>query len=468
MKRSNLVRFQLAAFALLAMASLTYGLFQYVSIERLTGFRTYTVTAEFTDAGGLYENSLVTYRGTDVGLVTSIQFASDSSVRVDLRIRNAAEIPASSTATIRSMSAVGEQFVDLEPDRNSGPYLADGSIISLNMTRSPTPASDVLDSANALLRSIPEGSLETAVDSISDTLDGTGQSLSQLIDSSSELINQAQADIDPTIGLINDVEPLLSTGNAIAPDIRSTASDLSSFTEQLVLSDRGLRDVLDLGPSAAAKVSETMTNLQPTLPILLANLQSVGQVFRVNLPGIQQILVIYPALSAVLNHSVTGFQFDADTLGPQAPLDIKLGNTLNPPPCTEGYQGIERRDPSDTELLPVVPGSYCDVQPDDPKVSRGVRNIPCAADPMVRTADVTNCPRGLPSTWTDMLMRPGDTAAVSVPGSTDTRQAPPTLPYNDIDGTFRSPEGATYILGDAVRSDQQRKEARQWQSLLIK
>lgn len=468
MKRSNLVRFQLAAFALLAVASLTYGLIQYVSVERLTGFRTYTVTAEFTDAGGLYENSLVTYRGTDVGLVTSIQFAGDSSVRVDLRIRNAAEIPASSTATIRSMSAVGEQFVDLEPDRNSGPYLVDRSIIPLSQTSSPTPASDVLDSANALLRSIPEGSLETAVGSISDTLDGTGPSLSQLIDSSSELVDLAQANINPTIGLIDDAEPLLNTGNAIAPDIRSSVSDLSSFTEQLVLSDGGLRDVLDRGPSAAATVSETLADLQPTLPVLLANLQSVGQVFRVNLPGLQQILVIYPALSAVLNHSVTGFQLDADTLGPQAPLDIKLGNTLNPPPCTEGYQGIERRDPSDTEPLPAVPGSYCDVQPDDPKVSRGVRNTPCATDPAARTADVANCPRGLPSTWTDMLMRPGDTVTGSGPGSTVTRQPPLTLPYNDIDGTFRSPEGVTYILGDAVRSDQQGKESGQWQSLLIK
>ena len=63
---TKLVKGQLIVFAILAIASLVYGLIRYVGIQRLTGFDTYTVSAEFTDGSGIYKNALVTYRGLDI------------------------------------------------------------------------------------------------------------------------------------------------------------------------------------------------------------------------------------------------------------------------------------------------------------------------------------------------------------------------------------------------------------------
>ncbi|MFE5284859.1 MCE family protein [Nocardia sp. NPDC056611] len=474
--KSRLIKGQLIVFSVLAIVSLVYGLIQYVDIQRLTGFGTYTVTVEFSDSSGLYTNALVTYRGSEVGRVSGIGLR-DNAAEAQLQIKSDNRIPATAIAAIKSMSAVGEQYVDLIPADSNGPYLHDGSRIPRAKTSVPAPTGQVLDNLQTLLTNIHTDSLNKAVDETATALDGTGPALSGLIESSAALIHLAQADLGPTMTLINDAEPLLTTGNAAASDIRSFTRDLASFTHQLVHSDAQIRNLLVQGPSAADTLAGTFTELTPTLPLLLANLQTVGQVLRVNIPQLRQILVVYPALSAVVNNSAVGYQDNPDPQLP-LPLDIKLGDTLNPPPCTEGYQGTERRDPSDTGPVPAVPGQHCDIRPDNPKVVRGARNLPCATDPTVRTAEVAHCPRGLPSTWPEMLARPGASEPAVDPSplpsptpSATTVPALPTpsadaVPYAESSGTFRGPDGFTYLLGPA--STITGKEIKGWQSLLIK
>ncbi|MGY0498222.1 MCE family protein [Nocardia sp. FBN12] len=474
MMRTRLVRGQLIVFAVLAVASLVYGLVHYVSIQRLTGIGTYTVTAEFTEAGGIYEDALVTYRGLDIGRVTGIEL-NGTTVEVRLQLESDYRVPASTTATIKSMSAVGEQYLDLQPDTNSQPYLADGSRIAKNRTAVPVPTGQVLGNLQTLLTDIRTESLNNTIDEVAAALDGTGPALSGLIESSADLIRLAQADLGPTVQLINDAESLLTTGNVVGSDIRSFTHDLASFSQQLVLNDTQIRGILDEGPPAADTVGGTFADLSEPLPLLLTDLQTVGQVLRVNLPQLRQIMVVYPALSAVVNNSAVGYSDNSDPQLP-LPLDIKLGNTLNPPPCTEGYQGTQRRDPSDTAPLEVTPNQHCDVLPENPKVARGARNLPCATDPTVRTADVANCPRGLPSTWSDMPQRPGvvEPAPPAQPQAAPTAAADPVLsadnpaavPYAELSGIFRGPDGITYVLGNAPSVSG--KEVMRWQSLLIK
>ncbi|MFI7669583.1 MCE family protein [Nocardia sp. NPDC049526] len=482
--KTRLIKGQLIVFALLATVSLVYGAINYIGIQRVTRIGTYTVTADFADAGGIYESATVTYRGVEVGRVTGVDL-NNGTVRVRMQLRSGWHIPAAAAAAIKSTSAIGEQYVDLIPSDERGPYLADGSEISESRTTVPIPTSKVLDDTQALLASVSTDSLHAALDETFQAVNGTGPALASLIESSAKFLDLAQADIGPTITLINDAEPLLRTGNSVRTELRSAVRDLGSFTDQLVHSDGDLRGVLDQGPSAADTVAGTLTDLSTPLPTMLADLQTVGQVLRVNVPGLRQILVVYPALAAAVDYSVVGggFQTDGNLLAPAAALDVKLGNTLNPPPCTEGYQATQRRDPSDTGPAAVPRDNYCKVAPDDPKVIRGARNTPCATDPSVRTADVANCPKGLPSTWPEMLAHPGDSepaavprpAAPAAPAHPEPAAAPRTaapaalaVPYAEGDGTFRGPDGLTYVFGLSARSAAYGEENQGWQSLLIK
>ncbi|WP_338066884.1 hypothetical protein [Gordonia polyisoprenivorans] len=188
---------------------------------------------------------------------------------------------------------------------------------------------------------------------------------------------------------------------------------------------------------------------------------------RVNVPGIRHILVVYPAIATAVNTMEQGFQDPADRESGQGELDLKLGNTNNPPPCTSGY-GTQRRNPGDLSPVPVTDTYYCNLPKADPRVTRGARNVPCATDPSVRTAEVARCPEGLPSTWPQMLSRPNAPyqPPPTVGGGPADDDAAQAVPYDPRTGRFRAPTGAYYSLGSLLSpAGPTPKEKTTWQQL---
>lgn len=493
--RSKLVRFQLVVFAVVSVLAVSNAAVSYLGIKRVTGIGMYTVRAEFERAGGLYVNSLVTYRGVDIGVVKAIDVGPDSAV-AELRIDSEFAIPRNSRAFVRSVSAIGEQYLDIVPDSSEGPFLEDGDLIAEVDTDVPVPASEVVDKVNLLLSELPKDDLRVTVDEAYTAFNGTGPALSQLIDSSRQFIALAQATIGPTRTLLDDAEPVLDAVVDSRADIAGFTRDLASFSEQLVMSDAQIRGVLDSGSRFFDTTSATFDDVRPTVPLLLANLQTVGEVFRVNIPGLRQILVVYPAVAASVNYMHRGMQGEDMVYG-QGRLDVKLGNSANPLPCTEGYQETVRRDPSDLSAAPAPYNSYCRLPQMDPRVARGARNLPCATDPSTRTAEIAECPGGAPSTWPGMLARPGQPYSpppADAPGTDPIAPSPapdvtgptpavpaswpgiaqypgdmPTasVPYDPITGNFRAPNGDLYSIADAAVPHTTDEDST-WQALMLR
>ena len=91
---------------------------------------TYTVVAHFDDSGGIFEGGEVTYRGVQVGRVGKLEL-TDDGVDVHLDIENGYDdIPADTLAVVGNRSAVGEQYVELQPQVDTAPYLRDDSEIA--------------------------------------------------------------------------------------------------------------------------------------------------------------------------------------------------------------------------------------------------------------------------------------------------------------------------------------------------
>src|SRR3981081_3953665 len=93
----------------------------------LLGIGKMTVTLELPETGGLYRFSNVTYRGVAMGKVTAVGL-TPTGAKATLSLNTSPKIPADLQADVRSISAVGEQYVDLRPRTHSGPYLRDGSV----------------------------------------------------------------------------------------------------------------------------------------------------------------------------------------------------------------------------------------------------------------------------------------------------------------------------------------------------
>src|SRR5690606_26372346 len=122
---TRLIRIQLIVFTIASVVGVGAMVFVYLQAPVLFGFGRIAVKLHLPATGGLYEFSNVTYRGIEVGKVTDIRPTRDG-VTVTMSLNTPPKIPADLSANVRSVSAVGEQYVDLEPRSDSGPYLKDG------------------------------------------------------------------------------------------------------------------------------------------------------------------------------------------------------------------------------------------------------------------------------------------------------------------------------------------------------
>ena len=132
----RLTRLQLAIFAIVTV--LTVGAISafYLHLPAAVGIGSYNVTANFVAGGGLYKNANVTYRGVTVGRVESVGLSNDGVV-AHMRLNSKTPVPQNVTATVKSVSALGEQYIDLvPPDDASDSMLRDGSNIDQSTPRS--------------------------------------------------------------------------------------------------------------------------------------------------------------------------------------------------------------------------------------------------------------------------------------------------------------------------------------------
>src|SRR5699024_5345006 len=151
---TRLVKFQLIAFVLIAVLGIVYVGANYARLPNLLGFGQYTVHMRLDEPGGIFPNAEVTYRGTPVGRVGDMRLTPDG-LEVDLEIDDGGpDIPASTKAVVANRSAIGEQYVDFQPNNDDGPYLHDGSTIPAEHTSTPVPIGDLFNSVSSLMESV--------------------------------------------------------------------------------------------------------------------------------------------------------------------------------------------------------------------------------------------------------------------------------------------------------------------------
>ena len=378
MMLTKFVRIQLTIFAVLTVVGLIVMATQYVRVPAMVGIGRYDVTVELPATGGLYKNSNVTYRGQTIGVVNAVEL-SETGVNARLSLASGVKVPSDVDAAVKSVSAIGEQFVDLIPHTDSSGaivvdgHLENGSVIPEDRTSIPQDVGAMLDQADLLLQSISDTKLKTVIDESFKAFNGAGPDLQKLIDSARLFVEEANNNSDATKTLIEQAGPLLDTQVVSSDAIRSWTSNLVTFTDQLRASDPDLRAVIQKGPAAAAEANALLQDMQPTLPILLANLVSVGQVGVIYNNAIEQILVIYPPLAAALV-TVAGSGPAADG----ALVDFHM-EVNDPPPCPQSSGAVRRTNHRSrhrrifSARLPRIRRSRCEARETFP--ARSIRDV---------------------------------------------------------------------------------------------
>jgi phospholipid/cholesterol/gamma-HCH transport system substrate-binding protein len=463
---------QLAILTAITVVSTTIMAFGFVDVPALLGIGRYTVTVDLPTSGGLYPTSVVTYRGTEVGRVENID-VTRGGVRAVLKLDSGTPIPTPVEAAVHSRSAVGEQFLELTPKDDAGPKLRDGDVIPAAEVQTPPDIGKLLDATNTALQAIPQDNLRTVVDEAAKAVGGLGPELSRIVDGSTALAIEGGKTVGPLTQLIDQSPPVLDSQVRTSDSIAAWAAHMASITGQFKAQDAAFADLLRVGGPGLDEGRALFDRIAPTVPILLANLVSLGDIAVTYRSDLEQLLVLFPQGTAVMQAIAV-----ADSGVKQAYRGIYLDFNLNlnlPPPCNTGFLPVQQqRSASDVDYPERPAGDlYCRIPQDSDMNVRGVRNIPCETKPGKRAPTIEMCESDenyVP--LNDGFNWKGDPNATfsgqgvpQYPPGADPRLTPPPVayvPYDPATGSYFGPDGKQYTQADLAHPGN-----KTWQSMLV-
>ncbi|MGD1257937.1 MCE family protein [Mycobacterium seoulense] len=472
-------------FGALFMAAASIMFFNYMQVPTVFfGANRYTVTLELPQAGGLYPGGNVTYRGVDIGRVQDVRL-TNTGVEAVMALDSDVHVPADLSAQVHSVSAVGEQYVELLPRDAKGPSLKNGDVIPVNRTYVPPDINSLLGATNRGLNAIPRDNVKTVVDESYIAVGGLGPELSRLVKGTTTLAIDARKNLDALVTLIDQSKPVLDSQTQSSDAIQAWAAHLATITSQLRNNDSSVAGLIQKGGPAADEARQLFDRLNPTLPIVLANLVSVGQVGVTYRDNLEALLVQLPQGAADIQ--AIGVANKDTKQAFHAPY-LSFNLNLNwPPPCTTGFLPAQQQRAGSYEDYPDAPKGdfYCRVPQDSMLNVRGARNIPCETRPGKRAPTVKLCEsdetyvplndgwnwKGDPNaTYTGQGVpdyRPGEEpTGQQRPPSPPGPPPPPiaAVQYDPATGMYVGPDGRMYTQADlAPRATKEQT----WQSMLM-
>jgi phospholipid/cholesterol/gamma-HCH transport system substrate-binding protein len=481
---------QLSVFAVVSIVAIAVMVFGYIKAPgNLFGLGRYEVTLQLPESGNLYQKANVTYRGTEVGVVDDVHL-TDSGVVADLSLKSGFKIPSDLDAAVHSQTPLGEQYVALNPRNGDSPPLKNGDVIPRGRASVGPDTTQLLDTITKGLQAIPRDNLKTAIDESYTAVGGLGPELSRIVRGSTQLALDARHNLDPLITLIDKSGPVLDSQADTAGAINTWAANLATITDELRQHDQSLAGLLHNGPQAADEIRKLFDRVQPTLPIVLANLVSLNQVAITYQPALEQLLVLIPQGIADLQ---AGMVANENTIQPLrgAYLDFNL-NVNVPPVCNTGFLPPQQIRPPSLQDAPDRPAGdlYCRVPQDSLFNVRGARNYPCLTRPGKYAPTVKMCEsdqnyvplndgynwKGDPNatlSGQDIPQLPPDSQpAPATPPSPATAAAAPPGPapplavtgYDPAKGTYVGPDGHVYTQSNLAENT---PEEHTWQTMLM-
>jgi phospholipid/cholesterol/gamma-HCH transport system substrate-binding protein len=379
---TTFIKRQLIVFAILTVSSVFLLGLYYLQVPSLVGIGRYTLKADLPASGGLYPTANVTYRGITIGKVTDVD-PTEQGARATMSIDSSYKIPIDTVANVHSVSAVGEQYIDLVSNGNPGKYLSDGQTITNSTV--PSEIGPALDTANRGLAALPADKIPQLLDETAQSVGGLGPALQRLVDATQAIVGDFKNQITDVNDIIQHSGPLLDSQVNSGSAIERWARNLNTLSAQTAQNDQHVKSILRQAAPTADQLNELSSDIRESLPQTLANLEIVFDLLKRYHTGLEQVLVFLPQGASIAQTVSAPFPH-------QAALDLAL-SINQPPPCLTGFmQASQWRSPADTSLAPLPTGTYCKIPMDTPANSvRGSRNIPCVDVPGKRAASPREC-----------------------------------------------------------------------------
>lgn len=339
---------------------------------------TYTVTAYFTKAIGLFPNSDVDILGVPVGKVRSVD-PQGSRVKVVMEISDRYKVPADAFAQIIPISVIADRFVQLHPPYTGGPVMTDDTVLDTDRTQIPAELDDVFKQLKKLLEAIEPGTK------------GEPGALGNLVVALNDAVGDRAADLKGTVVNTAALTGALSDAQIDLSDLLVNLDNLFSKLAQRAGSIGSLNKNFALVVSALA---ESRDDLEGTLANLADMTGEVGRVLKThrsqlggdlelagnvlakvleNRDSVEESLSWLPVVSIGLANAYHGGQFkDIDVRDNQSRVNCALLDDLPAGPIKDALREACRGQTG--EPPPDARGASAD---DAPAVEEIERAIDC-------------------------------------------------------------------------------------------
>ncbi|RNL62427.1 MCE family protein [Nocardioides marmoriginsengisoli] len=360
-----LTKTKVAVFVALSLATTAFLSVHYVGLDRLLGGG-YRITVEMPEAGGLFKNSEVTYRGVPVGRVESLEATKDGARAVVHIESGAPEMPAEVTARVVNRSAIGEQYLDLRGGSVGNDELGDGARVTMTAADLPPAIDKLLRSSRDMVASMPSVDLNTVIDEGYEFTRGNGQNLSRLLDTSAQFAETADRNFLMTASLIDNSGKVLATQESTAASFQSFSQDMRLLAHAFAEQDADWREVIRQVPPSMRALDGLFSGVGVPLGQLMTNLISTAEVFGTNAGAVKETLIRLPEGISITFATMT-------SQGMRSGVQLSF---FNPLPCVQGYEGTTMRPGLDTSPgKPFNTKAGCTMSPSSGVNVRGPRAV---------------------------------------------------------------------------------------------
>jgi phospholipid/cholesterol/gamma-HCH transport system substrate-binding protein len=265
-----------------------------VAVIVLSGGKSYTVKAVFSNASQIVSGDLVEVSGNNIGTVSNISLTPDGQAQLTLDIKNSAFDPLrqGTVATIReaSLSGIANRYVDLRLGPGGAPAIRNGGILPTRYTTSAVDLDQLFNTLDAPTRK----GLQAVIQGSASQYAGQGrvmqrawQYLNPAIASTSVLFQEINRDTGKFTNFIVKSSHLVTDLSQRSSDLTGLVQHLATTTEALAAQRTALGQSIQRLPGFMRLANTTFVNLRNALN----DVQPLVDVSKPVAPKLQKLLV---------------------------------------------------------------------------------------------------------------------------------------------------------------------------------
>jgi phospholipid/cholesterol/gamma-HCH transport system substrate-binding protein len=214
--------------------------------------------AAFDDVVDLAVNGAVKIADVPVGRISSIDLGEGNQAIVEMRIDEEVELPSRVVARLRKTNVLGERFIELVPDAESGGRFESGSTITETVV--VPEIEEAIFAGTDVIIAISADTLAGAIQSGAAGLDGRGGTLASLIEELGDIVSTYDRNSEDLVRLLDGFERFLAEVGPQADLHGRALAEVADFFGVLSEEDERLIDTL----SEIRELAVTGTDIMQT------------------------------------------------------------------------------------------------------------------------------------------------------------------------------------------------------------